>query len=240
MNPPETSGSPRRLAPSADPHWVDALVVELRLREVSGATIGDHLAVVERHLIETGRSAEDEFGPPERYAASLAAEGRTRGPDRTGALATVLAVPGVALPPAATAAALAGSPLEVTAGVVVLAALVLLVLGWLVRRGESAVRLLLRRPAGALLLAPVVVGLMAGLLVLLADPVLVLAPALVAGAGLVALLGAVVLLRRSPPDPVSGPGEATGPAGRGAGPALLLPVLAALGCGLAWAMEVLG
>lgn len=42
--------------------WCDDFVLELRLRDVPGARIGDHLAEVESHCIETGTDPEEAFG----------------------------------------------------------------------------------------------------------------------------------------------------------------------------------
>lgn len=51
--------------------WLEELTLELRMREVSGAAIGDALAQVRAHLAESGESAEEAFGTPEQYASEL-------------------------------------------------------------------------------------------------------------------------------------------------------------------------
>lgn len=48
--------------------WCDDFVLELRLRDVPGARIGDHLAEVESHCIETGTGPEEAFGDAREYA----------------------------------------------------------------------------------------------------------------------------------------------------------------------------
>jgi hypothetical protein len=54
-----------------DKKWFDALVLELRLRQVYGSAIGDAVASARELLADTGQSAEEAFGPARDYAASL-------------------------------------------------------------------------------------------------------------------------------------------------------------------------
>lgn len=51
--------------------WMDDFIVELRLRDVRGAAIGDAVRAVESHLAESGESPAGAFGDPRAYAASL-------------------------------------------------------------------------------------------------------------------------------------------------------------------------
>lgn len=51
--------------------WCDDFILELRLRDVPGARIGDHLAEVESHCIETGTDPEDAFGDAREYAQEV-------------------------------------------------------------------------------------------------------------------------------------------------------------------------
>jgi hypothetical protein len=51
--------------------WLDALVLELRLLDVSGADIGDAVASVQEHLADSNETATDAFGPARDYARSL-------------------------------------------------------------------------------------------------------------------------------------------------------------------------
>lgn len=55
--------------------WCDAFVLELRLRDVPGTVIGDHLAEVETHCRESGQTPHEAFGEPVEYARRLAEEG---------------------------------------------------------------------------------------------------------------------------------------------------------------------
>ncbi|MDO5617840.1 HAAS signaling domain-containing protein [Kocuria sp.] len=54
--------------------WCNAFMTELRLAEVPGAQIGDHLAEVETHCIESGQEPAEAFGDPVEYAQSLVSE----------------------------------------------------------------------------------------------------------------------------------------------------------------------
>ncbi|WP_411731612.1 hypothetical protein [Paeniglutamicibacter sp.] len=54
-----------------DQKWLDALILELRLRDVSGSGIGDTVASVKEYLADSGEGAQEAFGTPAGYAASL-------------------------------------------------------------------------------------------------------------------------------------------------------------------------
>lgn len=154
------------LAPNVEPYWVDAFVVELRLRGVAGEAIGAALAEVESHCVESARSATEIFGEPAFYARSLdlpvdprqepAAIGRTVAPiiaQVIGMFAVITALPALK----------SGAAVDVGAGQVVwLVAFVALAVA-LVLAAEPILRALLSRP-----LLGVLAG--AGLLVLLVVP----------------------------------------------------------------------
>jgi hypothetical protein len=57
---------------TTDKKWFDDLVIELRLRQVSGSAIGDAMASARELLRDTGQQAEEAFGPARDYAAALA------------------------------------------------------------------------------------------------------------------------------------------------------------------------
>lgn len=59
-------------APNVAPEWTEAFIVEARLRDLTGAQIGDALAEVNAHVVDSGQSARDAFGDPRAYAAELA------------------------------------------------------------------------------------------------------------------------------------------------------------------------
>jgi hypothetical protein len=59
--------APRHLM---DP-WRDALIAELRLREVPGDRIGEALAEVDAHCADSGQTPDEAFGDPVGYARTL-------------------------------------------------------------------------------------------------------------------------------------------------------------------------
>ncbi len=59
------------LFPTLDPAWAQELTIELRIRGVDGATIGETLATAEAHCQDSGESAIDAFGPAREYAGTL-------------------------------------------------------------------------------------------------------------------------------------------------------------------------
>src|SRR5699024_8767497 len=56
-----------------------SLLVELHRRDVPGPRIGDILAEVDSHVAETGETPNDAFGPPKKYAATIAGQRLQRG-----------------------------------------------------------------------------------------------------------------------------------------------------------------
>lgn len=139
-------------ATHTDRQWIDEFVVELRLRGVGGAAIGDAAAAAESHAAESGESLESAFGDPRPYAREL--EFRPDQMDQTGLRDWVVALSPTAcglialsLGPSTARAALVGSDIAVTWGQI--AGLVLLALGvvLLVR----ALRAVIERPVVAAL-----------------------------------------------------------------------------------------
>lgn len=53
--------------------WRDAFAVQLRLRNVPGAKIGEALAEVDTHCADAGQSPLEAFGDPQAYAETLSA-----------------------------------------------------------------------------------------------------------------------------------------------------------------------
>lgn len=58
-------------ATMTDETWIELFILELRMRRVPGAAIGDAVASVRELLADSGESAEEAFGPVREYAASL-------------------------------------------------------------------------------------------------------------------------------------------------------------------------
>lgn len=60
--------------------WCDDFVIELRLRDAPGRTIGEYLGEVEAHCAESGETPTEAFGDPAGYARQIDAGAS---PDRT-------------------------------------------------------------------------------------------------------------------------------------------------------------
>ena len=58
----------RTHAPHVDPEWTNAFIVEARLANLDGTTIGDALAEIDAHVVSSGESAKATFGDPRSYA----------------------------------------------------------------------------------------------------------------------------------------------------------------------------
>lgn len=209
---PRTAPDPQ--APHVDRSWLDAFVVELRLRDVAGDRIGDALAEVDSHCAESGESAAEAFGDPVAYARSLDL------PPLAGAAADVRRVVagvaaqlvGMVLVPTAVAALARGDRVGVAAGSLVAVLLGVVAAGVLAVATDRVLRLVLDRPVvawAALVAACVAVALPA---VLWRSTLVDLPAGVVAGAGLVALVAGVVVERRAlgAPDPVVVPEAAEG------------------------------
>ncbi len=238
-----TSGNgPHRLAPSADPRWVDAFVVELRLLEAPGAAIGDHLATVEEHLRETGEGVRAAFGDPRRYARDLAPQ-EAEGPavDRATAVGSVLGLLAIVLLPLATAGWVRGRDVEVSVGGLVVGLVLAVALAGLVLRGSAVLRLLVERRWAAFVAVPLIVALLAAPLVLLPQRLGGLPVLAVGLAGLLAMAVAVAATWRTTPDLVRGPGEDAPVQTQGRLlTTLLLPGFAILACLATWLLAVVG
>lgn len=75
-SPQSPSQSPSRsleeqFAPHTDKQWVSNFILEARLLDVPGATIGDCLAEIDSHVVESGESAQEAFGDPAVYARAV-------------------------------------------------------------------------------------------------------------------------------------------------------------------------
>lgn len=65
--------------------YLSDLTIALRLRKISGVRIGEIIAEIETHLVESGQIARDSFGAPKEYARQFEptvaeANGRLWGP----------------------------------------------------------------------------------------------------------------------------------------------------------------
>jgi hypothetical protein len=84
--------------------WCDDFVVELRLIDVPGSVIGDHLGEVETHCAATGETPDEAFGEPAAYATQIAQATDTQPVSGVGRI-TVLSAAQVAALLVGTAAA---------------------------------------------------------------------------------------------------------------------------------------
>ena len=210
----------RGLAPHVDGAWAEAFVVELRLRDVPGRTIGAALAEVESHCAESGEQAEEAFGEPVAYAVSLGLRPEVdpaAHPFSLGsALRWLVQAVGLLVTTTSVTSLHTGRPLELTSGLVVMGLVLLGTLVALTRAVDRSLRFVVEHTVAAWALSMVHLGLLVGLLVVL-DDVLVLVPAgpaLVVGIALLVIgTGAVAWdLQREDrtDDPVTGPLEADG------------------------------
>ena len=139
----------RAMAPHVDEEWGESFVVELRLLGVEGAHIGAALSEVESHCSESGQSAQLAFGTPVEYARSLqlpvSLEQSPHAVMRS--LEPIMVqVLGMFLLNWSFEAALRGPGLEITAGRLLIPALLLLATVALARWSESVLRTVVYHP----------------------------------------------------------------------------------------------
>ena len=129
--------------PHLDPAWGEDLLVALRVREVSGARIGQILAEADAHCAQTNESAPEAFGPASQYAARLDFPGQDRAPvpvtrSTIGMLGAQLV--GAALTTLGGNALIEGTQVQVRAADLLVAGLVLLATWVAYRRLEQLLR----------------------------------------------------------------------------------------------------
>ena len=239
----------QRLAPHVDPAWAQRFILEARLLELGGRRIGDALREVDGHCVDSREGAQEAFGDPAEYAASLAeldppgrsSQARTVAPVGVQTLGMMVAFLGAG-------AAAGARPAEVTAGWAATLALLLIVDLLLAFAADAVLRVIVRRPVLSVLAFTGVVVLVAlgawGLGALVDAPALELPawPVLVAGLAVVAA-GAVwgrAVARREREDPLVDPEDSEPP--RDAPERMLfavLPVVTVAGCVLLAALELL-
>lgn len=238
-----------RLAPSVDQDWVEAFVLEQRLRGVPGARIGDALAVVESHVAESGESAQESFGDPRAYAREAAAPSGAADLSPAWVAGIVLGLLGMLVTLAGVHPWLSGEArLEITLGWVATLVLTMAGAAVLVLATEPLLRLVVDRPWVAVAIAATFFAVAVALAVTLRRPVaeVPVQLAVAVGVGLLAVGAALELrevLRGDLQDPILGPGE-TVPrrrvTGYGVLTALLMPIITAAMVALAWVVTALG
>lgn len=206
---------PATLAPHVDPDWTEALVLELRLRDVPGDAIGDVLTEIDAHVVDSGTSAQDAFGDATRYAEELAETAARPVPDdprdmvpyALGAAGFVAALNGLG---AWLRSGSGSGPLAVTVGIAAVLVVVAVTPFVLQRYGTPLLRFLVSGSplrASLVVMAPMVPTVV---LVLLgrAWELVTLPAAPVTLGGAAVAVAALVMARRRPSleDPVVAPG----------------------------------
>ena len=117
----------RTHAPHVDPEWTNAFIVEARLANLDGTTIGDALAEIDAHVVSSGESAKATFGDPRSYAQALATSAGARPTSTVGAVTAPAAQTiGVILIPIGIVALRHHHRVDITTGIIIAAALVLI------------------------------------------------------------------------------------------------------------------
>ena len=235
---------PLDLAPSAERSWANDFVLEQRLRGVPGTEIGDALATIESHLVDSGQSAQEAFGDARAYAAELA---QARGAVADSitpqtVVASVCGIVGMLTTVYAFGPWLAGEPATITVGWAVTGALLLVVLGLFLANVDATLRIIVKR----VWLAAVAMVLLTGIAVvalLFLTGVLVEVPStalLAVGAALLVLDVALSWREHGQDDTVLAPGESAPASATGRVlVTFLVPFFTLVMLGLAWLVHIL-
>ncbi len=198
--------------PHVEPDWAQAFVVELRLRGVRGPAIGAALAEVEAHCSESGESAGEAFGDPTAYAVALDPHDTVAVDWPRELLHSGSGLVGMLVTLAAVGSLQAGTPVDLTWGVLGVLALVVTGAALLARHADTVLRTVVRRwwvapVGGAATAAAFAAVLLAGRRTLAELPAVAV---LVVGLAVI-LAHTVASLRRTDlEDPVVGPEQAGG------------------------------
>lgn len=226
----------REHAPHVDPEWSSEFIIEARLQEVHGTAIGDALAEIDSHVVESGESPWDAFGDPKAYAATWARDAPKVADESVLGLIipAVVQTLGMLAVLNALHPLLAGEPFELTVGQLCMLGLLVAAFALLAWKADAVIRGVLDRPIAAFAVSFVWLAALVGVLFI---------PGVVATlpAWWVVVLGAVVLVAgtvveiaralRSGDDPIESP---TSRPSRGGGrfaaivPHLLIPVFTAV------------
>lgn len=203
----------RTHAPHVDPEWTNAFIVEARLANLDGTTIGDALAEIDAHVVSSGESAKTAFGDPRSYAQALATSAGARPTSTVGAVTAPAAQTiGVILIPIGIVALRHHHRGDITMGMIVTAALVLIPWVILSVRASALLRALTRKAMpwavfvtalwfGALVIPPIVLTRVVGQLP---------AWAVVATGAAGTVIGTGISLSEGPlSDPIVAPGSTT-------------------------------
>jgi uncharacterized membrane protein len=247
MTSPRTTPDP--LAPHVDRAWLDAFVVELRLRDVPGARIGDALAEVDAHCVDSGEEAAAAFGDPVAYARSLDLPpvAGAAGEVRRVVAAVAIQLAGLLLLPATAAAVARGAEVAIAGGTLLASVLAIAAVSGLAVAPSGALRVVLGRPVVAWAGLTAITAAVALPAVLWRSASVHLGPGVVAVVALAALATGTVIGWRAlgAEDPVRAPDPAGSPTGARAtrartaravttAPLLLVPAATALLTAASW------
>ncbi|NLG22512.1 MAG: hypothetical protein GX555_13900 [Actinomycetales bacterium] len=237
---------PANLAPSIDRQWADDFILEQRMLDVPGTRIGDALATIESHVVDSGESAQEAFGGATDYARELAEVGGIGADgDRVGTLtvlSSMLGLVGMLMTTQAFSAWLDGADARISLGFLTVGAVALVALGVFLARPTAFLRLVVERFWLAALVPFLVLGAAVALALVVPDVAFSVPTLLLGGLG-VLLLGtsAVISWRDNPEaDAVLAPGEASPETTPGRlRLALFLPGLTLLVLGVLWVMHAI-
>lgn len=172
---------------SVDERWETDFVVELRMRDIDGARIGDALEQVRSHCAESGQDVRGAFGDPVAYARSLDLPAASRAGLAGVLVSSALGLLSMFLTVWAVMAWKEGEAFEVTIGRLVAGGVLVLVVALI----AASVRVIVEHPWRALAVAVVLLAaFLAAELYLTAVVVALPAPA-------VAVVGAALLIATS-------------------------------------------
>jgi hypothetical protein len=200
----------RELAPHVDEKWAESFLVELRILNATGVSVGAALSEVESHCAESSASAQDAFGDPVTYARALnlPVQGEDSGLARLLPVApTLVQVGGMLILLWSFTARRQGESFDVKGGQLIALFGTLLIMVAVARWPDHILRMVIHRPiltwtafmaTTAAFTVPLL--LVTGILVRLPT-----APAM--GLGTTMILGALAWdwLRHSPADPITSP-----------------------------------
>lgn len=198
--------------PHVEPAWVEAFLLELRLRGVDGRRIGAALAEVEAHCAESGESAQESFGDPTAYAVELAPVDGVVRDWRVELIPSGAGLTGMLLTLGALGALRTDTRVQITTGVVAMVVLTVLGVGLVARHAARLLRAVVRHWWVSVLGAVAPGGLFVSILLLADQTLVTLSPSGTLLMGVLLLAGSTAMALRvaGPGDPVVGPEEAGG------------------------------
>lgn len=231
---------PGSIAPSVDKTWRDDFILELRLLDVPGDRIGDHLMTVETHVADSGESAQEAFGDAAAYARELVPDATDRGLKVSPLIivGNLLGLLGIYFSLWAFGSWLDGGPAQVFVGTLVsltvLLGLVVLVAVLFV----PMMRFISDRPAAVGIVTFLLLGALVGLpMLFLQQPLFDVAPWVLGVLGILLLVVSSVMVHmatKDDSDEITAPGETPKKSRAGLLAALMLPLATVVGMVLVW------